>query len=100
MSFRAVDRARSGLNLATARLNAAAHNSAHTLTEGHHRIRVDGAAAADGSTTVRISRAAEAGADPLADAVDRKSAAVAYTANLAVLKAEDEATGELLDLLG
>ena len=100
MSFRVVDRARSGLNLAEARQNAFAHNTANALTEGHRRVRVDGAEGPDGGVEVRVSREALPGPDLVRDVVESATTAVLYRANIAVVNAESERLGELLDLQG
>jgi flagellar basal body rod protein FlgC len=102
MSIRAVDRASSGLQLASRRLAASAHNSANALTDGFRRVDVTGAEAAAGGVTPRVTTApADApSADPVADVVDRKTTAVLYRANLAVAKAADEMTGQVVDLVG
>lgn len=100
MSFRAVDRARSGLELANAQLNSTAHNTANVLTEDFRRSRVNGAEGPDGGVTPRTVRETRPGADLVADAVDRTTASVLYRANLAVLVVDDRLTGETLDLIG
>lgn len=102
MSIRVIDRAASGLRLAEASLAASAHNSANALTDGFRRIRVTGAEAASGGVTAQVSTApAEASSpDPVADTVDRTTASLIYRANLAVVKAADELTGKVVDLVG
>ena len=102
MSIRAIDRAGSALRLAEASVAASAHNSANVLTDGFRRINVTGAEAASGGVTAQVSAApAEApSADPVADAVERRTAAVFYRANLAVVRAADELTGKVVDLVG
>jgi len=99
MSIRAIDRARSGLELASAKLGASAHNTANALTEGERPIRATGEEGADGGVRVRVSRAVAAGVDPVKEAVDQIEAANLYRANLAVIKASDDALGWVLDTL-
>lgn len=100
MSLRAIGHARTGLELARARLDASAHNTANALTDGFRQVRVTGAEAADGGVEARVSRASAPGADAVADVVERKSAAVLYRANLSVIRANDTLLGEVVDLVG
>ena len=101
MSIRAVDHAVSGLRLASDSLAANAHNTANQLTDGFRRVGVSGAEAVNGGVRSVSSRAAPSpGARPVRDAVEQSTATLLYRSNLAVLRAADEATGQLLDLFG
>lgn len=105
MSLSAIGRARSGLELARTSLDAAAHNTANALTDGFRRVKVIGAETAAGGVEIRAARAAAPSrvgptGDLVADTIERKSAAVAYRANLSVVKASDALLGEIIDLVG
>jgi flagellar hook protein FlgE len=111
MAVRVFDRARSGLELAQAKLATTAHNSANTLTEGFERVQATGVEAAGGGVEVQISKEGAAAAEvaealpggpakPVDDAIERTTAQALYRANLATVKVADEMTGELLDIVG
>lgn len=78
----ALDGARAGLGVATARIAAAAHQTANLLTRP-----APGAAPAPAP-------------DPVDAAIERTRGAVLYRANLEIIAAEDRRLGQTLDLIG
>jgi len=105
----------SGLQVASLRLDASASNVANALTEGYAPVRVDQREAPGGGVEGSASRATDPAAEARADAalsgalVDRVdlateitgqlSAARAYEASLATLRAADENERSLLDVV-
>lgn len=101
MLLKAMERAASGMRLASAKVAASANNTANMLTEGFARGQADGVAAPEGGVEVSLSSLPpEAGPDPVGEIIEQKSAAVLYRANLKVLKTTDEMLGEILDTRG
>jgi flagellar basal-body rod protein FlgC len=103
----------SGLAAAGRRLDASAHDLANALTDGFTPLRVSQEEVAGGgviATVERIDTGAEvrahaalaglAGVDLAFEVVGQLRAASAYRANLATLRAADEAERSLLDVLG
>lgn len=88
----------SGMNAATTRLGAAAHNVANLQTADFRRQGVVQQAQADGGVSTRLTQAREAGNAMANDTVDMLSATHAFTANLRVFQAQDRMTGALLDV--
>jgi flagellar basal-body rod protein FlgC len=108
--------AASGLAAAGLRLDASARNVANALSDGYAPVRVEARAAAGGGVEAAVVPPAPSEGERRADAalsgallsrVDlatevtgQLSARRAFEANLAVLRAADEAERSLLDLLG
>ncbi|MCA9540190.1 MAG: hypothetical protein KC620_14935 [Myxococcales bacterium] len=86
-------RARAGLQAAEQRVAVAADRTARGLT-------IDAAAPTDSATRVSLSGAAPPVGDPVGDALLLKEGALAYRANLTVIKAADETLGQAIDLFG
>ena len=102
----------SGLTAAGVRLDASAHNVANALTDGFVPLQVRQEEVASGGVRATVERdpAAEARADATltglstvnlaGEVVGQLRAATAYKANLATLRAADEAERSLMDVLG
>lgn len=91
--------AMSGVNAASMRMGAAAHNIANAETANFRRQQVSQAAeAALGGVKVTLSQSAVEG-DALAnDLVSHKMASYQYLANLRVIRTQDRMMGSLLDM--
>ena len=91
--------AMSGVNAASMRMGAAAHNIANAETANFRRQQVSQASeAALGGVTVTLSQSAAEG-DALAnDMVSHKIASYQYLANLRVIRTQDRMMGSLLDM--
>ena len=98
MSLDAIGRARSGLQVASAKLEGVAHNTANLATKDFHELSVEGVETKSGAK-VQISTRSRSGTSPVEQSVERRIAAVTYSANLAVLKAADDMVGETIDIL-
>lgn len=97
----------SGLTAASTRLDAHAQNVANLQSEGYAPVAVTQEALPQGGTVATVSReelasdAALAGTVDLAkELVGQLTARRAYEANLATLRAADEAEQSVLDVLG
>jgi len=100
----------SGLTAASTRLDAHAQNVANLQSEGYAPVEVTQEALPQGGTVATVSRpslgevasdAALAGTVDLAkELVGQLTARRAYEANLATLRAADEAERSVLDVLG
>jgi flagellar basal body rod protein FlgC len=99
MPLGAIDRARSGLNVAGHRLAASANNTANVSTEGYHEVEASGVEE-PGGVRVHVRSRSRPGVDLVKNAVDRRLAATTYRANLAVVKTADDMVGETMDLIG
>lgn len=88
----------SGMNAASLRLHAAAHNIANAQTPGFRRQFVQQTAQPEGGVVVSISSQPASAGDPLIeDMVAQMSATHAFEANVLTLKAQDRMLGSLLD---
>ncbi len=87
----------SGIQAAQTRLNASAHNIANLNTEGFRRDQVSAQAREGGGVLASVDKAAQPGSDLVQDVVDQKMAALAFKANVQVLKTAASLTGTLLD---
>lgn len=88
----------SGLQAAQARLAVSAHNVANMNTPGFAALRVHEQVQPLAGVHVRVERATGPGVALEAEAVEQRSASLAYTANVAVLRTAQDGTGTLLDL--
>ncbi len=88
----------SGLNAATAHLDASAHNIANSDTRGFHRQEVVQVAQPEGGVQVSVQRSPVEGSNLAQDIVTQLSASYTYKANLKVIETAKEMTGRLLDL--
>ncbi len=98
MPLRAMGLARAGMNVASRKLDTAAHNTANMVTEGYREVDARGVEA-QGGVRVHIRTSQTTGVDPVRAVVDRQFAALMYRANLEVVKVADEMVGETTDLL-
>lgn len=87
----------SGLQAAQTRLGSSAHNVANAMTPNFRRQVVAQQTAAHGGVTTTIQRSAVAGDALAEDLVSMKLAQHLYTANLQVLRTQDQMLGTLLD---
>jgi len=87
----------SGLQAAQTRLGSSAHNIANSMTPGFRRQIVAQQSAPNGGVTTTIERAPEAGDALAEDLVALKLAQHLFTANLKVLRTQDQMLGTLLD---
>jgi flagellar hook-associated protein FlgK len=87
----------SGLNAAQARMSNSAHNIANALTPGFRRQVVAEQTAPNGGVTATIERAPSQGDALAEDLVALKLAQHLFTANLKVLRTQDQMLGTLLD---
>jgi flagellar basal-body rod protein FlgC len=105
----------SGLQAASLRLDASAHDVANALTEGYTPLRVEQREVPAGGVEASVSRAADPGelradaalagtlparVDLVGEIAGQLSARRAYQASLAVLRAADEAERSLLEVVG
>jgi flagellar basal body rod protein FlgC len=86
------------MQVAGARLNATANNTANWSTDGYREIEVHGVEDAAG-VKPQIRRAPNPGGDPVANALELKGAYLMYRANLVVVDRADELLGQTMDLL-
>ena len=63
-----------------------------------HELSVEGVETKSGAK-VQISTRSRSGTSPVEQSVERRIAAVTYSANLAVLKVADDMVGETIDIL-
>jgi flagellar hook-associated protein FlgK len=89
--------AMSGLQAAQTRIASAAHNIANAVTPNLRRQVVAQQTAANGGVATTIERAPAAGEALAADLVALKLAQHLFTANLKVLRTQDQMLGTLLD---
>jgi len=90
--------AQSGMQAATVRLGAAAHNIANLGTDGFHRQTVTQSPASGGGVSSQVRTEAQPGENLIADTVTQLEARTAFEANLDVLRTSDEMIGSLLDV--
>ena len=90
--------ARTGVTVATTRLDVAANNIANAETPKYRRQEVVASALPEGGVKATVQRSPQQGADLTKDIVTQLSANYSYQANLHVLKTADEVSGSLLDL--
>lgn len=105
----AIGAARSGLDLEALRLAVSAHNVANVSTPVFQPSRVVAVETVGGGVRGQVETPARengaSGSEPLSgtdlaeETVTQISALGAYRANMAVLRASDQALGSLLDLL-
>lgn len=87
----------SGMNAATVRLNASAHNVANAGTPDFRRQTVTQSTQPGGGVGTQLVQSGAAGSDLAADAVAQMSALYDFKANLRTLLVEREMLGSLLD---
>jgi flagellar hook-associated protein FlgK len=87
----------SGLHAAQTRLGSSAHNIANAVTPGFRRQVVAQQTAPNGGVTTTIERAPEQGDALAEDLVSLKLARHLFTANLKVMRTQDQMLGTLLD---
>ena len=87
----------SGLHAAQTRMGSAAHNIANAVTPNFRRQTVAQQTAPNGGVTTTIQRAPVQGDALAEDLVALKLAQHLFTANLKVLRTQDQMLGTLLD---
>lgn len=87
----------SGLHAAQTRLGSSAHNIANAVTPGFRRQVVAQQTAPNGGVTTTIERAPVQGDALAEDLVSLKLARHLFTANLKVMRTQDQMLGTLLD---
>lgn len=87
----------SGLHAAQTRLGSSAHNIANAVTPGFRRQVVAQQTAPNGGVTTTIERAPVQGDALAEDLVSFKLARHLFTANLKVMRTQDQMLGTLLD---
>ncbi|HJV60227.1 MAG TPA: flagellar basal body protein [Albitalea sp.] len=90
--------ARSGMNAALLRLDAAANNIANQGTPGYRRQSVLQQAQPGGGVDTSIAQAAAPGENLAEDIVQQRIASYSFQANLRVIQTQDHMLGALLDL--
>jgi flagellar hook-associated protein FlgK len=87
----------SGLHAAQTRIGSSAHNIANAVTPGFRRQVVAQQTVPNGGVATTTARAPEAGDALAEDLVALKLAQHLFTANLKVLRTQDQMLGTLLD---
>ena len=87
----------SGLQAAQTRMSSSAHNIANAVTPGFRRQLVAQQTVPEGGVTTTIERASAAGDALAEDLVALKLAQHLFSANLKVLRTQDQVLGTLLD---
>jgi len=88
----------SGMQAAALVVDVVGHDIANMDTPDFHAQRVDQAAAAGGGVTTTVTTATDEGVD-LAEQIGRLiTGSIAYDANAAVVRTEDEVTRTLVDV--
>ena len=87
----------SGLHSAQTRMGSAAHNIANAVTPSFHRQVVAQQAVPGGGVATTIERSPVAGDAMIEDMVALKLAQHLFSANLKVLRTQDQMLGTLLD---
>ncbi len=88
----------SGVQAASARMDAAAHNIANAQTPGFHRQQVHARSQETAGVMTTVGQADEVGPDLARDLVEQKAASYQYKANLKTIQTADQMMGSLLDL--
>ena len=92
--------ARTGLTVATTRMDVAASNIANADTPRYRRKEVVATALPEGGVQAKVQASPQqGGADLSRDIVTQLSGSYSYKANLQVLKTADDMTGTLLDTM-
>jgi flagellar hook protein FlgE len=89
--------ARTGLDAARLRLDAAANNIANLQTAGYRRQFVQQEALPEGGVAASVGRALETTANLAGDLVEQMAAAYSFRANLRVIETGQALLGTLLD---
>ncbi|WP_340568422.1 hypothetical protein [Stenotrophomonas sp. G106K1] len=88
----------SGMRAAQRGAQVAAHNVANLATADAPRLQLQREAAAQGGVETRVIPASDADpAAPLGDLLAAKAEVVAFAANAALIRREDQMLGSLLD---
>ncbi|MBX3608861.1 MAG: flagellar basal body rod protein [Hydrogenophaga sp.] len=93
----ALSTATSGLQAASLRLDASAHNVANAMTPGFRREEVRASARAEGGVEAHTERAASPGVSLEQEVVDQMAAALSFKANVKVIETVDRTLGRLFD---
>ncbi len=89
----------SGMQAAQTALSVSAHNVANAQTAGFKPQQVDYAEQPQGGVSAQVRTAGREGPSLEADFVAQLQVKNAFLANLAVFKAADQTTGQLIDSL-
>ena len=89
--------ARTGLAAASTRLNASAHNVANAQTEGFRPQRVTQQASVPAGVQASVVPSQAWGTDLATELVEQMSTALAFKANLQVIRTSDRMLGAWLD---
>ena len=101
MSVEALSAALSGIQAASTRQAASAHNVANLTSDEFRPLRVTQAERAGGGTRARVQRTPQPEEVDLArESVEQIRARVQLEASVGVIRAEAETKGSLVDLLG
>jgi flagellar hook protein FlgE len=90
--------AMSGMNAATTRLGASAHNVANVQTPAFRRQQVLQQTQPGGGVSTSITQAQDTGTDLASEAVQQMTALYSFKANLRTVQVEREMLGSLIDL--
>lgn len=88
----------SGVQAASTRMDAAAHNVANGQTPNFKREVVHLASQETEGVVATIGKAEEIGPDLTADLIEERAASYAYKANLHTIQTQDQMLGSLLDV--
>jgi len=88
----------SGVQAASMRVDAAAHNIANAQTAGFRREVVQQQSQEGSGVVTSVGQASEIGSDLAADLIEQKQASYQYKANLKTLVVQDQMLGSLLDV--
>jgi flagellar hook protein FlgE len=88
----------SGVQAASTRMDASAHNIANAQTPGFQRQQVQLRSQETAGVVASVGKAQELGSDLAADLVEQKAASYQYRANLQTIQTEDQMMGSLLDV--
>ncbi len=88
----------SGVQAASTRMDAAAHNIANAQTQGFHREVVKQQTQETAGVVTSVGQASEVGADLATDLIEQKQASYQYKANLKTIEVQNQMLGSVLDV--
>jgi flagellar hook protein FlgE len=88
----------SGVQAASTRMDAAAHNVANAQTPNFKREVVHLASQETEGVVASVGQSEEIGPDLAADLIEERAASYAYKANLRTIETQDQMLGSLLDV--
>lgn len=95
--IKALSTATSGLQVASLRLDSAAHNVANSATPGFRRQVVQASARPEGGVDSRVDQATRPGVSLEQEIVDQLAAAASFKANAKVIETTRQTLGRWLD---